>query len=69
MELFIENIKSRKDRKMLINLVQRLGFSCRDFSKEEKEDMALGKAMEKRTSEYVDYEEVMKLLNQRINLY
>lgn len=69
MELFIENIKSRKDRKMLINLVQRLGFSCRDFSEEEKEDMALGKAMEQRTSEYVDYEEVMKLLNQRINLY
>ena len=67
MELLIENIKSKQDRTMLVNLVKRLGFSSRDLSEEEKEDIALGKAMEQRTGEYADYRDVMNLLNQKIN--
>ncbi len=68
MELLIENIKSRQDRKMLVNLVKRLGFSSRDLSEEEKEDFALGKAIEQRTGDYVDYKDVMQLLNQKIKI-
>jgi hypothetical protein len=49
MELLIENITAKRDRQMLMGLIKRLGFSYRELSKEEKEDMALGKAIEQRT--------------------
>lgn len=67
MELLIENIKSKQDRKMLISLVKRLGFTYRELAESDKEDFALGKAIEERTGEYANYEDIMKLLSQKIN--
>lgn len=52
---------------MLISLVKRLGFTYRELAESDKEDFALGKAIEERTGEYANYEDIMKLLSQKIN--
>jgi len=63
MELLIQNITSKKDTNLLMELVKRLGFSAKVLSYEEKEDIALGEAIkEGRKGEYVDRETVMNAL-------
>ncbi|CAN5899874.1 hypothetical protein BH11BAC7_BH11BAC7_16280 [soil metagenome] len=62
MDLIIKNITSKKDVKFLSELAKRLGLTSVPLSLEEKEDIALGYAInESRKSGYVAEKEMMKL--------
>ena len=63
MELVIRNIKSKQDFKLFAELATRLGLKTTDLSSEEKEDIALDKAIEEaRKGDFVSRESVMKAL-------
>ena len=64
MELIIENIKSGADKKLLVDIAKRLGLSSKVLTKQEKEDIALAKAIDEgRKSGYEDEKTVLKTLN------
>jgi hypothetical protein len=63
MELIIRNIKSKQDVKLFSELAKRLGLKTTELSPEEKEDIALGIAMEEGKKTGIASEEtVMKTL-------
>ena len=67
MELLIENIKRKDDKILLINLANRLGLSTKVLTIEDKEDIALAKAIEEgRKSGYVSEDKVINTLNKII---
>ncbi|MES2701371.1 MAG: hypothetical protein V4649_01975 [Bacteroidota bacterium] len=63
MELVIKNLTSPTDIKLFTELAKRLGLKTAKLTAEEKEDIALGIAIEKgRKSGYTTTEEVLKTL-------
>ncbi len=63
MESIIININNKKDAKFFAELAHKLGFSSRVLTAEEKEDIALVKAIEEgKKGAYVKRETVMKAL-------
>jgi len=64
METILVNVKDKSDRDLLLALAKKLGLSARTLTKEENEDWALAKEIEKgMKTEDVSREEVMKALN------
>jgi len=63
MESIIINIPSKKELKFLTELAEKLGFASRKLTEQEKEDIALTKAIhEARKGDFVSRESVMKAL-------
>ncbi len=63
MESIIINIPFKKELKFLTELAEKLGFTSRKLSAQEKEDMAMVKAInEARNGDFVSRESVMKAL-------
>lgn len=63
MDLVIKNINSKTDLKFLNELARRLGLKTVELSEEVKEDIALGKAIEKGLkSGFSDETSVLKTL-------
>jgi hypothetical protein len=63
MELIIRNIKSKTDLKFFQQLAKRLGLKTTELTEDEKEDIALAKAIkEAKKGDFVGREEVIKAL-------
>ena len=63
MELLIQNIKSKSDIKLFVELAKRLGLKTSKLSLELKEEIGLGLAIEEgRKSGYVSEDSVFKTL-------
>jgi hypothetical protein len=67
MELLIKNIRSRSDKKLITDLLRRLGISFKELSSAEKEEIAFGIAIEEGIkSGFAEEKEVMNVLKKRI---
>lgn len=63
MESAIISGKSKKDIQLLITVAEKMGIKAKLLSKEEMEDIGLGKAiLEGKTGELVDTDEFLKSL-------
>ena len=63
MESIIINIPSKKELKFLTELAEKMGFTSRKLSPQEKEDMAMVNAItEAKQGDFVSRESVMKAL-------
>lgn len=63
MESIIIDINNKKEAKFFAELVKKLGFTSRVLTAEEKEDIALVKAIDEgKKGKYVSRESVMKAL-------
>ena len=63
MESAILTGNSKKDIKLLITLAEKMGISAKFLSKDDLEDLGLGKAIiEGKTGEFVDTDEFLKSL-------
>jgi hypothetical protein len=63
MEIIIRNIKSKTDLKFFQQLAKRLGLKTTELTDDEKEDIALAKAIkEAKKGDFVSREEVIKAL-------
>ena len=63
MESAIISGKSKKDIQLLITVAEKMGIKAKFLSKEELEDIGLGKAiLEGKTGEFVDTDEFLKSL-------
>ena len=66
MELLITDIRNKSDKKLLTDLLKRLGLSYKELSEQEKEDYAFGIAIkEGRKSGLVQEKEVMYTLSKK----
>ena len=64
MELLISNIKGNQDVKLFKELAERLGLKAEKLTMEEKENLALSRAIEEgRESGYIAEEKIMKTLH------
>ena len=69
MSTLIVNSDNKEDLKLFMELANRLGLTTKILSKEDKEDIALYKAMlEGRKTKYVSREAVMKKLSSSWNV-
>ena len=67
MELLIKNIKSKADQKLFMELAKRLGLSSAILSDQDKEDIALGRAIEDGLKTgFVDEKIVMQNLRSKL---
>ena len=63
MESAIISGKSKKDIQLLITVAEKMGIKAKFLSKDELEDIGLGKAiLEGKTGEFVDTDEFLKSL-------
>ena len=67
MDLLVKNIRSKSDKKLITDLLKRLGMSFKELSASAKEDIAFGIAIEQgRKSGFAEEKEVMNVLKKKM---
>ncbi|MEO5569737.1 MAG: hypothetical protein ABIT08_02820 [Bacteroidia bacterium] len=67
MDLLIRNIRTKSDKKLITDLLKRLGMSFKELSASAKEDIAFGIAIEEgMKSGFAEEKEVMSMLKRKM---